>query len=138
MALETTSKFENTVRDALTATIHWTSKSMNKESAFHPPMDVRVTSREHEVFIDLPGVDEDDIQFCWTDQELSISGLRDFNHDVDDAEEFTQLQRKFGPFQCSIPLDGRFDVTRTTAKYKRGVLKIRIPLLDPSDKANLL
>jgi len=79
------------------------------------------------VLIDLPGLDEDAIEIRLDGDLLIVAGEREFDHDYDDAEDFTRLDRPFGPFQCRIPLVHGADLDRATAKYKRGVLKVRLP-----------
>jgi HSP20 family protein len=89
--------------------------------------DVKRTSGETIVFVDLPGVDEDDIQISESRGQLTISATREFNHDLEDAEEYTQLGRSYGAFQCSVDLPPSADANAMTAKYTRGVLKVRVP-----------
>lgn len=90
--------------------------------------DAKATSKEIVVFVDLPGVDEDDISIAAESRALKVSVLREFDHDNEDAEEYTHIGRQYGLFSCSVALPPNADTDRMTAKYKRGVLKIRIPL----------
>lgn len=91
------------------------------------PFDVKQTAREMTVYVDLPGVDEDDIEIRPTGGTLQITGSRWFDHDDEDAEEYSQIARPFGTFRCFIPLNDHYDTHFMTAKHKRGVLKVRIP-----------
>jgi HSP20 family protein len=72
-------------------------------------------------------VDEDELKFNWKPEMLTIGGHRDFDHDAEDAEEYIQIQRTYGHFSCAIPLDRTLDIDQASAKYRRGVLKVRIP-----------
>ena len=90
-------------------------------------MDIRESRAEFVVFMDLPGIDEDELEFCWTTNSLTLSGSKEFDHDTEDAEEFIELNRVYGPFCCLIGFGSCIDGNRATAKYKRGVLKLRIP-----------
>jgi HSP20 family protein len=89
--------------------------------------DVKQTAGETVVLVDLPGVDEDDIRVSEDKGVLSISAPREFNHDLEDAEEYTQLGRPYGAFYCSVLLSPSADAESMTAKYTRGVLKVRVP-----------
>ncbi len=90
--------------------------------------DVKATAQEITVFVDLPGVDEDDISVAVESRALNISAERDFDHDNEDAEEYTHLGRPYGMFFCAVALPPNADTDNMTAKYKRGVLKVRVPL----------
>ncbi|HVT14248.1 MAG TPA: Hsp20/alpha crystallin family protein [Fimbriimonadaceae bacterium] len=90
--------------------------------------DVKTTAKEITVFVDLPGVDEDDISIAVESRALNISAERDFDHDNEDAEEYTHLGRPYGMFFCAVALPPNADTENMTAKYKRGVLKVRVPL----------
>lgn len=90
--------------------------------------DAKSTCKEMVVFVDLPGVDEDDISIAVESRALKVSVLREFDHDNEDAEEYTHIGRPYGLLSCSVALPPNADTDRMTAKYKRGVLKVRIPL----------
>lgn len=94
---------------------------------YHPLADLKLTSREVVVFIDVPGMDEDDFSIEVEKGELVVTGVRDFDHDSEDAEEFLRIERPYGRFCCRLALPCEVDFALATAKYKRGVLKVRLP-----------
>lgn len=96
-------------------------------SDWTPATDVKETSRETVVYVDLPGMDEDEIEINLVGRSLRISGTRDFDHDSEDVEDYVALSRPFGRFDCRIALGGDIAFDAVTAKYKRGILKVRIP-----------
>jgi HSP20 family protein len=112
---------------AVSEQIRMESMQIDSEPSFRPPFDIKSTAQEMVVYIDLPGVDEDELKFNWNPEMLTIGGHRDFDHDSEDAEEFVQIQRTYGHFACRIPLDRTVDIDHASAKYRRGVLKVRIP-----------
>ena len=93
-----------------------------------PAFDVKITETETTVLIDLPGVDEDDISIEANEGTLCVSVSREFDHDAEDAEEYTAMHRPYGTFACTVSLPTNADGDGMTAKYKRGVLKVRIPV----------
>lgn len=97
------------------------------KSGFQLPCDVRESGTEYAVFLDIPGVDEDDLNVTWDADELVISGHREFDHDLEDAEEFIRLERPYGAFQYRTTFAKPVVASAITAKYRRGVLKIRVP-----------
>lgn len=100
-----------------------------------PSVDVKETWQEYAIYVDLPGIDEDALKFHWEGKSLLMSGFRDFDHDREDAEEFVRLERPYGEFQCRIDFQEEVDADQATAKYKRGVLKVRLPKRDRFDRS---
>jgi HSP20 family protein len=92
-----------------------------------PPFDVRDSRQEMVVFVDLPGMDEDDIEIHLQNAELRVQGTREFDHDTEDAEEFITIERPYGSFDLHINVPVSVDPEQISAKYKRGVLKVRLP-----------
>jgi HSP20 family protein len=92
-----------------------------------PPVDVKFTHREVIVYIDLPGMDEDDIDIASNEESLIVTGVREFDLDSEDPEDFVRIERPYGAFQCVVPLPCPIDFDLATARYKRGVLKVRLP-----------
>lgn len=127
MSIEPNASIEDVIRKAITQTVQFESCEEVKQGSFRPPMDLKDSPLEYVAYIDLPGVDEDELQFTWNEHVLCIGGSREFNHDSEDADEFIQIERKFGDFMCCIPLNDTLDVAMATAKYKRGVLKVHVP-----------
>ena len=99
-----------------------------RPSGWRPPFDLRVNANEIAIFVDIPGMDEDDIQISSEANTIKISGVREFDHDAEDPEEYVRMGRPYGPLACEIHLAEDFDFARATAKYLRGVLKVRVPL----------
>lgn len=91
------------------------------------PVDIKVDGSEVVVLADLPGIDEDEIDIQMVGDVLSISGERSFDHDAEDAEEYVRLERPYGPFERKVELPSGLNAGGITAKYKRGVLKVRVP-----------
>jgi HSP20 family molecular chaperone IbpA len=53
--------------------------------------------------------------------------VREFDLDNEDPEDYLQIKRPYGPFHIEVPLPSPVDFELATAKYKRGVLKVRMP-----------
>jgi HSP20 family protein len=94
---------------------------------WHPLADIKVTPKYLTVFLDLPGVDEDSVDVAADGGTLRICGERDFDHDAEDAEEFSEINRIYGEYLFETPLPSDAVAGEVTAKYKRGVLKVRVP-----------
>jgi HSP20 family protein len=107
------------------------SKARERAIDWKPLGDVKESPGEYTIFVDLPGVDEDRLLIEFQNQTLSISGERDFDHDREDAEEFSRINRPYGRFRFETDLQPPVDVQNVRAKYKRGVLKITVPRTEP-------
>jgi HSP20 family protein len=103
------------------------------EGTWRPKADIKLTPNEVTLFVDLPGVDEDTISFASDDSTVTIFGVREFNHDHEDSEDYIQLERTYGPYELKVSMPVGADAWHMTAKYNRGVLKIRIPRLKVAD-----
>ena len=95
--------------------------------AWVPLGDVKESRTSITVYIDLPGIDEDELTIGCENGTLLVLGERDFDHDNEDAEEYSVIDRPYGRFRYRVAVEGALDTLNITAKYKRGVLKIRIP-----------
>jgi len=91
------------------------------------PVDVKENGREYVAFFDLPGIDEDELHFEAGTTSLRVYVARDFDHDQEDAEEFIRLERPFGHFEATLSFANPVRLDHLTAKYRRGVLKVRVP-----------
>ncbi|HTQ10735.1 MAG TPA: Hsp20/alpha crystallin family protein [Fimbriimonadaceae bacterium] len=90
-------------------------------------VDVKETPHEVTILVDLPGVDEDEILIEAKNGTVYVSAPRDFDHDNEDAEDYTRLDRPYGEFHCEVPLPELAAPDEMTAKYRRGVLKVNVP-----------
>ena len=115
---------------ALGNEVHVHRTSPHTPASHTPPVDVKDAGSEFVIYVDLPGIDEDSAEFAWEGSAFTVSGNRDFDHDSEDAEEFIQLESPYGPYVCRVEFDVPIDPDQATAKYKRGVLKVRLPKLD--------
>jgi HSP20 family protein len=128
-----------TPTDRLTAVLEQAAEAAlarRGRRAFQPPFDLKDDGREYILFVDLPGVDEDEIDISLQAEDLVVSGVREFDHDNEDAEEFVHIERPYGNYLCCVTLTDPVDFTHVTAKYRRGVLKVRVPKLVHFDRRN--
>ena len=105
-----------------------------KEDGPKIPIDIREDAKEVVVYADIPGIDEDEVDIKLTGDMLTISGERCFDHDNEDAEDFVRLERPYGRYERRIELPAGLNTGGMTAKYKRGVLKVRVPKLGVNDR----
>jgi len=99
------------------------------ESAFiNPAVDVSETEEGIELKIDLPGVDEKDIDVEYSDGVLTIRAERDVEEEVsDEKKRFHLMERSYGTYMRRLRLPFEADPDKISATFDKGVVTIDIP-----------
>ena len=87
-----------------------------------PRTDISETDEAMLVSVDLPGLDENDIEVNVTDDMLTIRGEREEKTDKDGVT--SQSRRSF---HRMIPVPPGVDPEKAEAEFKRGVLTVTLP-----------
>ena len=91
-----------------------------------PSIDVSDSDGEIRVDVELPGVEEKDIQLTLTDDTLEISGEKK-SEEKKDAGSFQHVERSWGSFRRVVTLPCEVVADEATATFKKGVLSVRLP-----------
>ena len=91
-----------------------------------PAMDLVELDDHFVLRADLPGLDEGDVKLEISDNVLTVSGERRFEHE-DRKEGFYRLERGAGTFSRSLTLPDGVDAEKIAASFDKGVLEVRIP-----------
>lgn len=93
---------------------------------FAPRVDVSETDKEVVVNVDLPGMDENDIQVSFDRGMLLIRGEK---HGEKEEKErrFHRIERTFGSFSRVIAMPCEVDEDKITATFQKGELKVVLP-----------
>lgn len=75
---------------------------------------------------DLPGVKKEDISIDIRQNVLTLSGERSHEKELKE-DQFHRRERYFGRFQRSFTLPENVDPEHVDAKFKDGVLEVRVP-----------
>ena len=94
-------------------------------SNFAPPVDVYEDEHNVTLKIEVPGIDEKDINVSIENNTLTVHGERRFEKD-EKEENFHRVERMYGSFTRSFTLPNTVDLEQTNAHYEKGVLKIRL------------
>src|SRR3984957_4488989 len=107
------------------------SRSEGQEDAlttpgFAPP--VYVYEDEHNVTlkIEVPGIDEKDIDVRIENNTLTVHGERKFEKE-EKEENYRRVERQYGSFTRTFTLPSTVDQESVQATYDKGVLKIALP-----------
>jgi HSP20 family protein len=93
--------------------------------SFVPPVDVYEDENSIQLRVEIPGLEEKDIDIQLENNTLTVRGERNFEKE-DKQENFHRIERRYGSFTRSFTLPGTVDPADVQADYDQGVLKIRL------------
>jgi HSP20 family protein len=94
------------------------------------PMEAWRRKDEFSVYVDLPGVDRDDVELTVERNVVSIRAERRPAHD--EGDEVIVDERPHGIFTRQLFLGDNLDANNLSADYDRGVLMLTIPIAEKS------
>src|SRR6476646_5831187 len=95
-------------------------------TSFAPPVDVYEDEHSVNLKIEVPGVDEKDIDVRIENNVLTVHGERKFEKE-EKQENFRRVERQYGSFTRSFSLPQTVDSENVSANYDKGMLKISLP-----------
>ena len=93
--------------------------------SFAPPVDVYEDEHSVNLKIEVPGIEEKDIDVRVENNTLTVHGERKFEKE-EKEENFRRVERQYGSFTRSFSLPNTVDSENIEANYDKGVLKIRL------------
>src|SRR6266849_3838002 len=94
-------------------------------SSFAPAVDVYEDEHNITLKIEVPGIDEKDIDVRIENNTLTVHGERKFEKE-EKEENFRRVERQYGSFTRSFTLPSSVDPGQVSAHYDKGVLKINL------------
>jgi HSP20 family protein len=91
-----------------------------------PRIDVSETEQDLKVFVELPGVDQNDVEITLNDDVLSIRGEKKVEHE-NKQRNYHVMERSSGSFARSIRLPFTVNPDQVQASFKDGVLTVALP-----------
>jgi len=91
-----------------------------------PDTDASESKNAYEITVDLPGMDEKDIDLSIVEDVLVLKGEKKEEREQD-GKDYHLRERFYGSFQRSFRLPDDVNSTKITARYDKGVLGIRLP-----------
>jgi len=95
-------------------------------SQFAPPVDVYEDEHNVVLKVEVPGVDEKDIDVRVENNVLTVHGERKVEKE-EKEENFRRVERQYGSFTRTFTLPSTVDAERIQADYDKGILKIVLP-----------
>ena len=93
---------------------------------FSPSIDVKENDKEFIIKAELPGVEEKDIDVTVTNDAVTIKGEKKEEKE-DKDKNYYYMERAYGSFCRVIPLEAEIDSGKAEARFKNGILDIKIP-----------
>ena len=94
-------------------------------TAFAPPVDVYEDEHNITLKIEVPGIDEKDIDVRIENNTLTVHGERKFEKE-EKEENYRRVERQYGSFTRTFALPNTVDHENVQADYDKGVLKIKL------------
>lgn len=98
-----------------------------------PLADIIERDGEFILELDVPGIDENDIEVSLTDGYVTISG-KSTAEKSEDKENFHLSERRHGAFTRAFTLPATVDPEKIAARYDKGVLKLIMPKNEDAKK----
>ena len=94
-------------------------------TSFAPPVDIYEDEHNITLKMEVPGIDEEDIDVRIENNTLTIRGERRFEKE-EKEENFRRVERQYGSFTRSFTLPSSVETENIQASYDKGVLEIRL------------
>jgi HSP20 family protein len=96
------------------------------EQEFIPRVDVFETDKDIKITVEIPGMDEKDIQVTIGNGVLSVSGEKSTEHE-EERGQYHHMERSYGSFRRDVILPSDVDEEKVEATFSKGVLDITLP-----------
>jgi HSP20 family protein len=91
-----------------------------------PRSDVVETNSGIEVTVELPGLEEKDIEVSITDEALTVKGEKKIEK-KEEKKGYYVSERSYGSVYRAIPLPAGVDADKAEASFRNGVLTVSLP-----------
>ncbi|HEY1676647.1 MAG TPA: Hsp20/alpha crystallin family protein [Candidatus Sulfotelmatobacter sp.] len=95
-------------------------------SSFAPAVDVYEDEHKVSLKIEVPGIDEKDLDIRVENNTLSVHGERKIEKE-EKEENYRRVERQYGSFTRTFTLPQTVDTENVSANYDKGVLNITLP-----------
>ena len=119
-----------TMQDRMTRLFDETLSRLLKEEVpqrvWSPPVDILEREDEVVLKVDLPEMNQNEIEIKVEEDTLIIQGERKFIKETSSVN-YLQIERPYGTFQRTFAVPRMIDRERIKAAYKDGVLQVVLP-----------
>ncbi len=101
------------------------SESPVTAASFVPAVDIYEDAQKVVLKLEVPGIEEKDLDIRVEDRKLTVKGERKFEKE-EKQENFHRIERSFGSFIRAFTLPSTVDTETVKATYTAGVLKLEL------------
>lgn len=94
-------------------------------TAFVPPVDIYEDEHSIVLKVEVPGIDQKDLDVRIENNTITIRGERKFEKETKE-ENYHRVERRYGSFQRSFGLPNTVNPEQVTANYENGILKVTL------------
>jgi HSP20 family protein len=94
-------------------------------TSFAPPVDIYEDEHNVTLKMEVPGINEKDIDVRIDNNTLTVHGERKIEKE-EKEENFRRIERQYGAFTRSFTLPSSVDTGQVSAHYDKGVLSIKL------------
>lgn len=102
------------------------SETSYRLGAWEPAVDISETDEEYQIHADLPGLSKDEVKINYEDGVITIRGEKKQEKE-EKKKNYHRTERSYGLFERSFRLPNRVEIGKVEAKFKDGVLELRLP-----------
>lgn len=95
------------------------------QGSFVPPVDVYEDEHSIQLKMEVPGIEEKDIDIRLENNLMTVKGERQFSKETKE-ENYRRIERRYGSFSRSFTLPNSINAEDVKAQYDKGVLTIRL------------
>jgi HSP20 family protein len=94
-------------------------------ASFVPAVDIYEDAEKVTLKLEVPGIEEKDLDVRVEDNTLTVKGERKFEKE-EKEENFHRIERRYGSFRRAFTLPTTVDTENVQANYNAGVLKVEL------------
>jgi HSP20 family protein len=103
---------------------------------WQPPVDIYEDDQEVVVKMEIPEVDQEDVEVQIEGYTLIIQGVRRLERE-EKRQNYQRIERCYGKFRRVFSLPAEVDADRTCARCDRGVLQVVMPKKEPAQSRQI-
>lgn len=98
-----------------------------------PLVDETEDEKGFHIEVELPGMDQDDVEVSYSDGLLTISGEKKVEKE-EKKKDYYRKERSFGAFRRDVTIPAEIEEEKIQASFKKGVLSISLPKTKEAQK----
>ena len=98
-----------------------------------PRVDETEDEKAYRIEVELPGMDQNDVDVSYSDGLLTISGEKKQEKE-EKEKDYYRRERSYGAFRRVLPIPVAVDEAKIQASFKKGVLSIELPKTKEAQK----